>query len=104
MLQFHTHDRHIYDAVRRKDLYRLFDGIIPQVKDSKRNGYIEFNGTVNVLTPNGSTLRLACVDDDTVQHQMTIINGSHHIIINEPEGFMSVDGNKQPVHINIRAN
>ncbi len=27
-----------------------FDGIIPQVKDSKRNGYIEFNGTVNVLT------------------------------------------------------
>lgn len=80
-----------------------FDGIIPQVKDSKRNGYIEFNGTVNVLTPNGSTLRLACVDDDTVQHQMTIINGSHHIIINEPEGFMSVDGNKQPVHIKYQS-
>ena len=71
-----------------------FSGIIPQVKDSRRNGYIEFDGIVNVSTPNGSTLRLTCVDDDTVQHQMTIINGSHHIIINEPEGFMSVDGNK----------
>lgn len=43
------------------------------------------------------------MDDDTVQHQMTIINGSHHIIINEPEGFMSVDGNKQPVHIKYQS-
>lgn len=80
-----------------------FSGIIPQVKDSRRNGYIEFDGIVNVSTPNGSTLRLTCVDDDTVQHQMTIINGSHHIIINEPEGFMSVDGNKQPVHIKYQS-
>ena len=27
----------------------------------------------------------------------------HHIIINEPEGFMSVDGNKQPVHIKYQS-
>lgn len=73
-----------------------FSGIIPQVKYSKRNGYIEFDGFANVSTPNGSTLRLACRDDDTVLYQITIANGYHHIIVDESEGFMSVDGDESP--------
>lgn len=80
-----------------------FGGIIPQVKDSKRKGYIEFDGTVNVSTPNGSTLRLVCVDVDATQHQITFTNGSHYIIVNESEGFMSVDGDERSIRMEYQS-
>lgn len=80
-----------------------FSGIIPKVNESKRDGYVEFDGVVKGITPNGSTFRLVCIDDDSVHDQITLTNGSHQIIINEAEGYMSVNGNKHPIQIKYQS-
>lgn len=79
-----------------------FSGIIPHVKNSKRNGYIEFDGIVNISTPNGSTLRLACLDNAT-KHLITIDNASNKIIVDETEKFMVINGEKFPIQMKYQS-
>lgn len=85
------------------DLFMLFSGedeytldttgLIPVIEDSKRNGYIEFYGTLKIRTPKGSTLTLTC-SKEAVENNLCIYikDGANVIEINEANSLLSMNG------------
>ena len=68
-------------------------GLIPEIEDSKRIGYIEFYGTLKIQTPKGSMLTLTC-NKETVEKNMCvrIQDGEKYIEIDEANCLLSMDG------------
>ena len=68
------------------------DGIIPEVVDSKRGGYVELRGTEVIETPNGSRLTLTSTVDYDGDTSLIIKNGDTSIILNEGNGDVDING------------
>ena len=85
------------------DLFMLFSGeeeytldttgLISVIEDSKRNGYIEFYGTLKIRTPKGSTLILTC-SKEVVEKNLCvrIKNEEKYIEIDEANSLLSING------------
>lgn len=74
-------------------------GLIPEVLDSKRPGYVELNGTELFTTPNKSKLTLTCTSDTVIDPKVIIRNGDNVIMYNEGEGKVMINGN--PVNVKV---
>lgn len=71
------------------------DNLIPIVKDSKRKGYIEFNGEIKVTTSKGDCLFLNSTDTGISRGLVTQINNkTNEIVINEITGSIKVNENE----------
>lgn len=70
------------------------DGIIPEVRESKRSGYIELFGEVRFNTTNGDKMILGCFDDYEGDSYVTIRNAGNTIIVNELTGAWSFNGDE----------
>ena len=79
-----------------EDTYTLDTSeLLPIVENSKRKGYIEFYGALNIRTPKGSSLRLVCHKEKSDKTpQIDIIQNELHVIINEGKGVLNVNGNE----------
>ena len=75
-------------------------GLQHEVVDSKRQGYVEINGTEKFNTKNGSTLILSSIPNYDVVSRVVINNGNNIIEYFEGKGELVVNGEiKQvPVH------
>lgn len=90
----------IFMMLSGEDSYTTdFTGLIPMILESKRTGYIELDGKIEIKTLNGSSLVLICRDDQVDSNQIDLLNGESHVIINEKEGKMSVNGIDKPIFI-----
>ena len=67
------------------------DNIIPEVVDSKRNGYVELRGTEIITSENGSTLELLSTTDYEGDGSVVILSGSNKISIQESKGIIFVN-------------
>lgn len=69
------------------------DMLIPHIKESKRNGYIEINGTLKFKTKCGNKLSLTSFppDENNTSCIVSIINGGKYIEFDEIEGILKVD-------------
>ncbi len=66
--------------------------LIPEILESKRKGYIEFNGMLKVSTPKGNELILSSLKpEENKGFLISIDNGDKHIEIDEVKGVLNVD-------------
>lgn len=79
------------------------DGIIPEVIDSKRGGYVELMGEEKITTPNGSTLTLASTLDFEGNSDVLITNGDTQIAVKEGEGIVIVNGIEYPFAVKYQS-
>lgn len=79
------------------------DGLIPDVIDSKRSGYVELNGTEVFATPNGDTLILTCTMENVANPCVSILNGETKIIYNESCGIIEINGEKHDVKVHYQS-
>ncbi len=59
------------------------EGINPQITDSKRKGYIEFTGILNLNFKNGANLTIISRNEPGIDSSFFITNGHDHFHINE---------------------
>ena len=78
----------------KEDKYSLdTTGLIPEIVESKRKGYVEFYGTLKATTPNGSTLTLICNKDKSDKDfVVTIEEGGNLIHIDEGRFVLDLNG------------
>lgn len=83
-----------------KNLSVNLNGLIPEVADSKRAGYVEVHGTEVFTTANGSVLKLTSLHDYKGESHLVIRNGNTAIEYNEGKGVITVNGETitVPVH------
>ena len=76
------------------------NGLIQEVVDSKRAGYVEVHGTEVFTTANGSVLKLTSLPDYEGESPLVIRNGNTAIEYNEGKGVITVNGERitVPVH------
>lgn len=68
------------------------ENLIPTVKESKRKGYIEFNGEIKITTHRGDCLSLNSSDTGIPKGLETrIINNRNNIVINEVTGNVKIN-------------
>lgn len=68
------------------------ENLIPSVKESKRKGYIEFNGEIKITTNRGDRLFLNSSDTGIPKDLETrIINNNNRIFINEVTGNVKIN-------------
>lgn len=90
----------IFMFLTDQDMYKIDTRkLIPEIIESKRNGYIEINGMLDVTTPNENRLTLVCTSDFEGDPTLTIKNGDKQIIIFESKGIMSI--NEKTVHFHL---
>lgn len=67
--------------------------LIPRIRESKRKGYIEFNGTLKIKTKRGNSLTLTSLLPEEVTKTciVSINNGEKRIEIDEAEGLLKHD-------------
>lgn len=68
------------------------DGLLPEVIDSKRPGYVEVLGTELFTTARLDKLTLSSFFDFQGVPTVEIINGDNHIVYNESSGEVKVNG------------
>lgn len=73
--------------------------LIPEVIESKRNGYIEINGVLEATTPKGSKLTLVCSPDFEGEAKLAIENNGKNIVIYEGKGTMYVNEYSYSFHL-----
>ena len=87
---------HFIDAflyITGEDSYSLdTTGIEPVIISSKRNGYIEMDGTLSIITPKGNTLILTSSQSLQKTAVVDIKNGLKRISLNEATGELTIDG------------
>ena len=87
---------HFIDAflyITGEDIYSLdTTGIEPVIIASKRNGYIEMDGTLSIITSNGNTLTLTSSKSLQNTAVVDIKNGLNRISLNEATGELTIDG------------
>jgi hypothetical protein len=69
------------------------EGLIPEIFESKRAGYIELYGTMVAETPKGNKLIQTCVSQD-IPSTFRIENGDTLILLNESSGLLTINGNE----------
>lgn len=74
-------------------------GLIPQMIESKRSGYIEFNGTLKVKTTKGCELTLISHPIGDANSCIEIKNGMQYFGIYEPKQIMVVNGRNISFHL-----
>ena len=80
--------------------YQLnIDGLIPEIKPSKREGYIELMGKEFITAPNGSQLALEADPTYTGTSADIIDNGSTHIIIEESKGKVHINDKEYDIPV-----
>lgn len=91
----------IFMMITGEDSYTLDTGrLIPVIEESKRKGYIEFFGELTATTPGGSRLVLRCRKEEVVERPvLTIENGAHRVVVDEPQGILDIDGRTVPFRI-----
>lgn len=70
------------------------DGILPEVHDSKRSGYIELFGKEQFDTINGDKLYLGCYAEYSGGSSVTIKNAGNTIFVDELTGAWSFNGDE----------
>ncbi len=70
------------------------DGIIPEVHESKRSGYIELFGKEHFNTVNGDELILVCNVENEGSASVTIQNSENIILVDELTGKWSFNDNE----------
>lgn len=73
--------------------------LIPEIIESKRNGYIEINGVLDATTPGGNRLTLICTSDFDGEPTLTIENDDKRINIFESKGIMNI--NEETTHFHL---
>lgn len=68
------------------------NGIEPEIMESKRNGYVEMNGTLSITTPKGNTLKLTSSKSFQETPFVDIKNGLSFIALDEIQGEMTIEG------------
>lgn len=82
-----------------KDITVNIEGLIPEVFDSKRSGYVELNGKEVFNTNNGSKLTLVCSSDPVTNPHVEIENGDSVITYYEGEGLIRI--NKEDIKVRV---
>ena len=67
------------------------DGLVPEIKSSKRTGYIELVGKETITAPNGSRLLLEADPEYEGESVEIIDNGLTHIEIDESNGIVRIN-------------
>ncbi len=76
-----------------EDSYEIDSSLIePEIIESKRNGYIEMNGTLSITTPHGHSLILSSSHNISNSACVNIKNGNHNIVLDEIHGDLTIDG------------
>lgn len=73
------------------------NGIEPEIIESKRNGYVEMNGTLSLTTLKGNSLKLT--SSKTLQNTpyVDIKNGMNYIALDEIQGELTIEGKTEKV-------
>lgn len=72
-------------------------GIENHIYDSKRSGYIEMMGSLNISTKNGDELHLTAESSYKGQTRVEIKNGNHYYALDEMKGVLIIDGKEVKV-------
>ena len=90
------------NAIHMIDLFMFFtgetqytidlSGLTDSIEESKREGYVEMTGTINIQTPHGNTLRLTSENGFKGNPGLVIKNQDHCILIDESTGMWSING------------
>ena len=73
------------------------NGIEPGIIDSKRNGYVEMNGTLSLTTLKGNTLKLTSSKSLQNTPYVDIKNGMNYIALDEIKGELTIEGKTSKV-------
>lgn len=65
-------------------------GLEPRLVESKRSGFYEVFGSLNVHFLNGPSLELSCADDALKAPIVTILTDQYKIIVNESQGELQI--------------
>lgn len=79
------------------------NGLIQEVVDSKRAGYVEVHGTEVFTTANGSVLKLTSLPDYKGESHLIIRNGNTAIEYNEGIGLITVNGERITVSVHYQS-
>lgn len=79
------------------------NGLIQEVVDSKRAGYVEVHGTEVFTTANGSVLKLTSLPDYEGESHLIIRNGNTTIEYNEGKGVITVNGERTTVSVHYQS-
>ena len=79
------------------------NGLIQEVADSKRAGYVEVHGTEVFTTANGSVLKLTSLPDYKGESHLIIRNGNTTIEYNEGKGLITVNGERTTVSVHYQS-
>lgn len=93
------------NAIHLIDLFMMYtgedqyvldtSGLIPEIVESKRKGYIELYGTLKAKTPKGSSLTLICNKESSNNDFVITINeDTNRILIDEGKSELNVNGKK----------
>lgn len=66
--------------------------IEPEIVESKRNGYVEMNGTLSIKTLKGNTLKLTSSKSLQGTPFVDIKNGLNYIALDEIQGELTIEG------------
>lgn len=79
------------------------NGLIQEVVDSKRAGYVEVHGTEVFTTANGSVLKLTSLPDYKGESHLVIRNGNTAIEYNEGKGLITFNGERITVSVHYQS-
>lgn len=99
-----VHYLDIFMKLSGESIYALnIDGLVPEVVDSKRQGYVELNGSEVFAKDNGSKLTLTCAIEDVENPIVKINNGETRITYNEGTGKISINGEVHLVKVHYQS-
>lgn len=75
------------------------NGIRPTILNSKRNGYIEMNGTLAISTSKGDTLKLISSETFDGSSYVDVKNGLNYFALDEQHGELTIQGKTMKVKI-----
>lgn len=89
------------NAIHMIDLFMYFTGetqytldlssLTDSIEESKREGYVEMTGTINIKTPHGNTLRLTSMNGFKGAPGLVIKNKDNKIFVDEAKGEWNIN-------------
>lgn len=79
------------------------DGLIPEIIESKRNGYVELRGHERITTDNGSILELTSSIESEGASDIIINNGNLIVKYNESAGKLIINGKETKVSVHYQS-
>lgn len=74
-------------------------GLEKEIVQSKRNGYIEMNGTLKITTSKGNELELTCHSEGQCDNLIEISNGGHVFKVSDAKQLIEKDGEEKAFHL-----